>query len=218
MHRTDYQRTLYFLTLSEEAGFKSRHIEHLSNIFSYSSKRIDSLSTLIDNPYDLHPHKIFVFDYDNAESITAFFKKKVPQNNRGEMVVINSPQRLTTDRLISFGNLKGLFYTSAQYGEINRGLEEIVNGQMWLPRRTLGQLIHFYRHHFENINLSAAMNLTSREVEILKSLEAGGSNQAIADSLFISEPTVKSHLYQIYKKIAVKNRAQAISWARNNCV
>lgn len=35
----------------------------------------------------------------------------------------------------------------------------------------------------------------------------------IAENLFISEFTVKSHLYQIFKKISVKNRTQAIAWA-----
>jgi DNA-binding CsgD family transcriptional regulator len=38
----------------------------------------------------------------------------------------------------------------------------------------------------------------------------------MAESLFISEFTVKSHLYQIFKKLSVKNRTQAIAWANQN--
>ncbi|EPT9092536.1 LuxR C-terminal-related transcriptional regulator, partial [Citrobacter freundii] len=38
----------------------------------------------------------------------------------------------------------------------------------------------------------------------------------IARSLFISENTVKTHLYNLFKKIAVKNRTQAVSWANDN--
>ncbi|HCT5799213.1 TPA: transcriptional regulator CsgD, partial [Enterobacter hormaechei] len=37
-----------------------------------------------------------------------------------------------------------------------------------------------------------------------------------ARSLFISENTVKTHLYNLFKKIAVKNRTQAVSWANDN--
>ncbi|HCE1483784.1 TPA: helix-turn-helix transcriptional regulator, partial [Vibrio parahaemolyticus] len=38
----------------------------------------------------------------------------------------------------------------------------------------------------------------------------------IADSLFVSEHTVKSHLYSIFRKLEVKNRMQAITWAKRN--
>ncbi|QSA20115.1 DNA-binding response regulator, partial [Vibrio furnissii] len=44
----------------------------------------------------------------------------------------------------------------------------------------------------------------------------GASNMQMAESLFISEFTVKSHLYQIFKKLSVKNRTQAITWANQN--
>jgi ATP/maltotriose-dependent transcriptional regulator MalT len=43
----------------------------------------------------------------------------------------------------------------------------------------------------------------------------GASNTEIADSLFVSEHTVKSHLYNVFKKLNVKNRLQAVSWARS---
>jgi len=44
----------------------------------------------------------------------------------------------------------------------------------------------------------------------------GESNEEIADRLFISSHTVKSHLYRIYKKIEVPNRLQAALWAVKN--
>ncbi|MGR5542983.1 LuxR C-terminal-related transcriptional regulator, partial [Vibrio campbellii] len=47
-------------------------------------------------------------------------------------------------------------------------------------------------------------------------LKSGGSNIEIADSLFVSEHTIKSHLYNIFKKLEVKNRTQAMSWAKKN--
>ena len=52
--------------------------------------------------------------------------------------------------------------------------------------------------------------------EILNKLRIGASNIEIARSLFISENTVKTHLYNHFKKIAVKNRTQAVSWANDN--
>ncbi|EPH5597647.1 response regulator transcription factor, partial [Vibrio alginolyticus] len=60
------------------------------------------------------------------------------------------------------------------------------------------------------------VELTRREVQVLKMLKEGGSNMEIADSLFISEHTIKSHLYNIFRKLEVKNRTQATSWAKRN--
>jgi LuxR family maltose regulon positive regulatory protein len=55
--------------------------------------------------------------------------------------------------------------------------------------------------------------LTPREVEILRLVVAGHSNQAIAEQLFISIWTVKSHLTKIYRKVDVSSRSQAIARA-----
>ncbi len=53
--------------------------------------------------------------------------------------------------------------------------------------------------------------LTPREVEVLRLVVAGDSNQAIAGKLFISVWTVKSHLTHIYRKLDVASRTQAIA-------
>jgi LuxR family maltose regulon positive regulatory protein len=53
--------------------------------------------------------------------------------------------------------------------------------------------------------------LTKRELELLKLIEQGCTNQEIADRLVISIPTVKRHISNIYSKLGVKNRTQAIS-------
>ena len=55
--------------------------------------------------------------------------------------------------------------------------------------------------------------LTPREVEILRLVMAGYSNQAMAEELFISIWTVKSHLTKIYRKVDVSSRSQAIAHA-----
>jgi DNA-binding NarL/FixJ family response regulator len=48
--------------------------------------------------------------------------------------------------------------------------------------------------------------LTEREVEIAKALLEGKSNREIGDSLYISVPTVKTHLSTIYRKTDTSNR------------
>ena len=56
--------------------------------------------------------------------------------------------------------------------------------------------------------------LTERELKILRLLKAGLGNRELAQSLFLSEATVKWHLHNIYEKLKVRNRTQAIRRAR----
>jgi DNA-binding NarL/FixJ family response regulator len=53
-------------------------------------------------------------------------------------------------------------------------------------------------------------NLTKREVKVLKLVASGKTNKEIANRLSVSEKTVKNHLNHIYRKLEVKNRAQAV--------
>lgn len=53
--------------------------------------------------------------------------------------------------------------------------------------------------------------LTTREMEVLKLIEAGCSNQEIAEKLVISFTTVKRHISNIYTKLDAKSRTQAIA-------
>lgn len=56
-----------------------------------------------------------------------------------------------------------------------------------------------------------AVGLTEREREVLRQLADGRSNREIADALFIGEATVKTHLGNIYEKLGVANRVQAVA-------
>src|SRR5689334_6871009 len=54
--------------------------------------------------------------------------------------------------------------------------------------------------------------LSSREAEVAELVTKGLSNKEVANQLFVTEKTVKSHLTNIYKKMNVKSRAQLIVW------
>lgn len=63
-------------------------------------------------------------------------------------------------------------------------------------------------------SIEMSNSLTNKETEILKLLVKGATNADISDKLFIKEVTVKSHLNNIYKKLNVENRVQAILLAQ----
>jgi len=59
----------------------------------------------------------------------------------------------------------------------------------------------------------ASVNLTEREVAILRAVALGQSNKAIAKELWVTEQTIKFHLTNIYKKLGVTNRTGAARYA-----
>jgi DNA-binding NarL/FixJ family response regulator len=56
-------------------------------------------------------------------------------------------------------------------------------------------------------------DLTPREADVLRAIAAGQSNAEIAEALFISEATVKSHINHLFAKIHARNRAEAVRYA-----
>lgn len=92
----------------------------------------------------------------------------------------------------------------------------MIDGDNWLPRKVTNQLLFYYRNMVNTNTTPTNVDLTIREIQVIRCLQSGSSNTQIADDLFISEFTVKSHLYQIFRKLAVKNRVQAIAWANQN--
>lgn len=60
----------------------------------------------------------------------------------------------------------------------------------------------------------ATLNLSSREYEVLQLLAKGYSNSDIADALFLSISTVKTHVSNLYSKMDVKSRTQATEKAK----
>lgn len=61
---------------------------------------------------------------------------------------------------------------------------------------------------------SPQVSLSAREMEVLELVAAGRSNSEVSELLFVSEPTVKSHLAHIFTKLEVNSRTAAISVAR----
>jgi len=58
-----------------------------------------------------------------------------------------------------------------------------------------------------------AAGLTDRELEVITAVARGLSNQAIGKELWVTEQTVKFHLTNVYRKLGVANRIEAVRWA-----
>lgn len=111
--------------------------------------------------------------------------------------------------------LRGVFYASDDVDILLKGIQAILAGELWFSRRVTSRLLGRSRRPYSP-NRAPKEALTKRECEILHELALGGNNQQIADNLYISLHTVKTHLYNIYRKIGVDNRLQASLWAADH--
>ncbi|HQW00498.1 MAG TPA: LuxR C-terminal-related transcriptional regulator, partial [Bacteroidia bacterium] len=65
-----------------------------------------------------------------------------------------------------------------------------------------------------NASLVSQLELSKRELEVLSLLAQGHSNQEIAEKLFVSLSTVKTHNQNLFEKLDVKRRIQAVEKAK----
>ncbi|EDK28214.1 transcriptional regulator, LuxR family protein [Vibrionales bacterium SWAT-3] len=161
-------------------------------------------------------NRILLVDYKEVPKLLAICPNLTVMWKNNEIILFNVPQQLPTSELLTYGVLKGLFYNTDKKDKIAHGLQEVIDGDNWLPRKVTNQLLFYYRNMVNTNTTPTNVDLTIREIQVIRCLQSGSSNTQIADDLFISEFTVKSHLYQIFRKLAVKNRVQAIAWANQN--
>ena len=107
--------------------------------------------------------------------------------------------------------IRGIFYLDEPLDRFVKGVRAILQGELWFSRKITSRILMDTHYRRSSIAAAEAM-LTAREKEILIAIASGASNGDIAAECFISPNTVKTHLYNIYKKIGVKNRLEATLW------
>ncbi|CAH7051529.1 Helix-turn-helix transcriptional regulator [Vibrio chagasii] len=212
MRKSRYARTLHFMCIDpSDTYIHVKEIEKHLSIILYKMTPDDLM--LVDRKQS---NRILLVDYKEVPKLLAICPNLTVMWKNNEIILFNVPQQLPTSELLTYGVLKGLFYNTDKKDNIAHGLQEVIDGDNWLPRKVTNQLLFYYRNMVNTNTTPTNVDLTIREIQVIRCLQSGSSNTQIADDLFISEFTVKSHLYQIFRKLAVKNRVQAIAWANQN--
>ena len=108
--------------------------------------------------------------------------------------------------------IRGFFYEEDQLEIFLKGVKAVRDGDWWLSRDVMIKCI--LEGTDEDISSRGGSEiLTRRQTEVLAQVAVGASNDEIAEKLCVSPHTVKTHLYNVFKKIKVTNRLQAALWA-----
>ena len=96
---------------------------------------------------------------------------------------------------------------------VGKALQAVADGHIWAERRILEKTIarHLLLPETLQAHVPDLQPLTGREMDMLNMVMKGATNREIAEMSNISERTVKTHLYRVYRKLKVKSRAKAIA-------
>jgi DNA-binding NarL/FixJ family response regulator len=92
-------------------------------------------------------------------------------------------------------------------------IRKVHAGEQWVEKRSVGRLLEKLLRR-EVASRQLAMDLTSRELEIVRLVAAGLRNKEIAHRLFVKEGTVKIHLHNIYRKLSLGSRMALTLYAQ----
>ena len=119
---------------------------------------------------------------------------------------------------------KGYVLNTMASAQLIYAIEEVLNGKIYLPNALTSRFFEYFQQTFRNENARAEIEkeenllneLTQREEEVLELLTQGITYKGVANKLFISETTVKTHVNNIFQKLQVNDRTQAVLYAINN--
>lgn len=111
------------------------------------------------------------------------------------------------------GGIRGYVRSSDPISTIIKAIKAVQEGEIWAERRILEKALAqpFLLPETVKTHVPGMPVLTNREMEVLTLVLQGASNREIANKSSISERTVKTHLYRVYKKLNVKSRTKAIA-------
>lgn len=113
------------------------------------------------------------------------------------------------------GGARGYLLKGADFATLLQAIKKVHSGGLWIDKElpaadtfeeiALGQIEHVMAPQHDE----AIESLTRREMEILRLVAEGMTNEEIGKKIFISEKTVKTHLTNIFDKLKVNNRFKA---------
>jgi len=192
-----------------------RLILHREKDIQIVGEAVNGLQT-IDVVNDLKPDVVLLYiimpKMDGIEIIPPI-RQKSPKT---KVLMLNS----LMDEAVIFKALKmgakGYISNDERSSDLIKAIEAVHQGQVWIERKLMST---FFDHEAiadskgQNLHGRTKEGVTPREQEVLSHLATGCTNKEIAQDLFISEKTVKTHLSSIFRKLKVTRRLEAILYA-----
>lgn len=173
---------------------------------------------LLDKLEHNHNIDIILMDIEmpgmNGVEATLQVKNKYPQIKILVLTVFDDDENIFN--IIKAG-ADGYLLKEITPNELYQAIQETLNGGAAMHPSIAFKTLKLLRNpqNFEN-KCDLEIKLSTREIEVLEQLSKGLSYTIIAENLFLSPSTVRKHIENIYTKLQVHNKLEAIEKARNN--
>jgi DNA-binding NarL/FixJ family response regulator len=178
------------------------------------SPRLESI-TQIDTKGSEFP-QLIILDCENVNMKNlwrSIHEWNHPKASQFFFVLCNAEPASGVEKDAVNNGIQGIFYKNDPLPLITKGICAVLNGDLWYSRKALTKCLLESRSLANSSTHPVASRLTFREKQVLACIASGYSSQDISNELKIGMHTVKTHVYNIYKKINVNNRLQATLWA-----
>ena len=181
--------------------------------------KADHGQDLLDKLEKNHNLDLILMDIEmpkmNGIEATEAVKSKYPQIKIIMLTVFDNDENI-------FKSIKagadGYFLKEVNPQDLYNAILETLNGGAAMTPSIALKTLKLLRDPivFDDTIPSEEINLTNREVEVLEQLSKGLKYNAIADNLFLSAGTIRKHVENIYTKLQVHNKLEAIQKAKSN--
>lgn len=111
------------------------------------------------------------------------------------------------------GGAQGYILKDASKQELTEAIQKVSRRENYFHPKINNQIFDFLRGDKGSGDVDLVGQLSDREKEIIECIVKGMNSKAMADSLFISEHTVKTHRRNIMHKLGVKNTAELVTFS-----
>ncbi|WP_100640599.1 response regulator [Alteromonas facilis] len=141
----------------------------------------------------------------------SFMQGMINRNLIVPTVIMSASEDIQLLRIALSKGALGIIPKSITSKEVANCIRLALLGEVVLPEKLKSRMLQVTKFAEENTGTI----LSDRQLEILKMVQAGLSNNGIGSVLYISELTVKSHLQTIFKILGAKNRVECVRKAEN---
>ena len=201
--RNMFQNELLLSFLEKETGLQGACVQNVTASIPVNHNASDLLQFFLVDCYDIHRHNFWT-DIDSLKNSYA---------NLHFLAFCNVEPEMKIEAAALASGVRGVFYKGDPARMIRKGIFAILNGDLWYTRKVLGRYL-MKKNTSNNTKEHPRLNkLSHREKEVLALIASGYKSKEIAIKLDISDNTVKSHTYNLYKKLNVNSRLQATLFA-----
>jgi len=182
----------------------------------------NTIETFMESIRKLKPHVVLFSNTEplpNIREICKAIKEISKVQTKSQLLLMgNIPAHEEIVNLINSG-ARGYFDLNDPSGQLAEAIHVIHKGEIWLPRDKMSsimdRIISVVGGELKEKTLD---QLTPTEFQVLRLIGQGKSNDGIAETLFISKNTVRSHIKSIYAKLDTHSRLQLALYAINSAL